>query len=187
MKNILIAARTEIACKAYAEMLNNNMFRITEMSDAGAIRFLNLNAYSAALISLPLADENGVSLIEELHEHFDTPLGVLVKPDITDAQLDRLIAANAYILKKPVSRSNYRLAAGLLSSFSDNNADMKERIKALERKNNEIKLMSRAKLLLMQSKGMSEDDAHAYILHRAMNKQMSIDAVCKEIIKELKE
>ncbi len=187
MKNILIAARTDIACKAYAEMLDNSMFRITEMSDAGAIRFLDLNAFSAALISLPLADENGISLIEELHEKYDTPLGVLVKPDINEIQLKKLAAANAYILKKPVSRSNYVLAAYLLTSFSDNNADMKERIKALERKNSEIKLMSRAKLLLMQSKGMSEDDAHAYILHRAMNKQMSIDAVCKEIIKELKE
>lgn len=185
MKNILIAASTENACGTYAEMLDSGVFKVTEMTDAGAIRFLDLNAYSAALISLPLSDENGIALIEELHERFDTPLGVLVKPDVPDAQLDRLIAANAYVLKKPVSRSNYRLAAELLSSFSDNNADMKERIKELERKNSEIKLMARAKLLLMQSKGMSEDDAHAHILHSAMNKQTSIDAVCREIIKEL--
>lgn len=186
MKNILIAARTETACKAYTEMLDNSVFRVTEMTDAGAIRFLDMSAYSAALISLPLADERGVSLIEELHEKYDTPLGVLVKPDINEMLLKRLSAANAYILKKPVSRSNYVLAADLLTSFSDNNADMKEKIKALERKNSEIKLMSRAKLLLMQSKGLSEDDAHTHILHRAMNRQMSIDAVCREIIKELK-
>lgn len=185
MKNILIAARTETACKAYTEMLDNSVFRITEMTDAGAIRFIDLNAYSAALISLPLSDENGITLIEELHARFDTPLGVLVKPDINEMQLKKLAAANAYILKKPVSRSNYILAADLLTSFSDNNADMKEKIKALERKNSEIKLMSRAKLLMMQAKGLSEDDAHKHILHRAMNRQMSIDAVCREIIKEL--
>lgn len=68
MKNILIAARTETACKAYADMLDSNVFRVTEMTDAGAIRFLDMNAYSAALISLPLADENGITLIEELHK-----------------------------------------------------------------------------------------------------------------------
>lgn len=185
MKNILIAARTESACKAYAEMLGSGVFRITEMTDAGSIRCLDMSAYSAALISLPLADESGTALIEELHERFDTPLGVLVRQDMTETQLKRLSDANAYILKKPVSRSNYRLAAELLTSFSKNNADMKERIKALERKNSEIKLMSRAKLLLMQVSGLSEDDAHKHILHSAMNRQTSIDTVCKEIIKEL--
>ena len=187
MKNILIAARNETACNAYAEMLDGSVFKITSMTEAGAVRFLDLNAYSAALISLPLADEKGFSLIEELHERFDTLLGVLVRSDITDAQLDRLISANAYVLKKPVPRSNYRLAAELLSSFSENNADMKARIRELERKNSEIKLMARAKLLLIQTKGMSEDAAHTHILHRAMNRQMSIDAVCREIIKESKE
>lgn len=187
MKNILIAASTQSACDTYAQMLDSEIFRVTEMTEAGSIRYLDLNAYSAALISLPLADEKGITLIRELHERFDTPLGVLVKPDISDKHLSKLVEANAYVLKKPVSRSNYRLAAELLSSFSDNNADMKERIKELERKNREIKLMARAKLLLMQEKGMSEDDAHGYILHRAMNRQVSIDVVCREIISESKE
>ena len=106
MKNILIAARTETACKAYAEMLDSSVFRVTEMTDAGAIRFLDLSSYSAALFSLPLADENGLALIEELHQRYDTPLGVIIKPDIPDRLLKRLVSANAYILKKPVSHSN---------------------------------------------------------------------------------
>ncbi len=186
MKNILIAARTETACKAYAEMLDSSVFRVTEMTDAGAIRFLDLSSYSAALFSLPLADENGLALIEELHQRYDTPLGVIIKPDIPDRLLKRLVSANAYILKKPVSHSNLILAAELLSSFSDNNADMKEKIKELERKNSEIKLMARAKLILMQTRGLTEDEAHTQILHRAMNEQMSLDAVCKEIIREIR-
>ena len=59
---------------------------------------------------------------------------------------------------------------------------MRARITELERKNNEMKLMSRAKLLLIEKKGMSEDQAHKYILRQAMNQQLSIDEICREII-----
>ena len=107
---------------------------------------------------------------------------MIVRQDIPDNALERLIKDNCYILKRPVSRSNITLAAELLSSFYGRSADMRARITELERKNNEMKLMSRAKLLLIEKKGMSENDAHRHILHRAMNRQMSIDEVCREII-----
>ncbi|MBR1832498.1 MAG: ANTAR domain-containing protein, partial [Ruminiclostridium sp.] len=89
---------------------------------------------------------------------------------------------NCYVLKRPVSRSNITLAAELLSSFYGRSADMRARINELERKNSEMKLMSRAKLLLIEKKGMSEDQAHKYILRQAMNQQLSIDEICHEII-----
>lgn len=181
-KNILIAAKTEKICTLYKEMLAEEEYNVTMMTEAGSIRFLNLEKYSAVIISLPLSDESGVKLIGELNEKYQIPIGAVVKADISDAVLGKLVDENAYILRKPVSHSNFMLAADLLSSFSRNNANLRERIAELERRNNEIKLMSRAKLLLIREKGMSEDQAHKYILRQAMNNQTSIDKVCREII-----
>ncbi|MBP5606043.1 MAG: hypothetical protein J6X60_10960, partial [Ruminiclostridium sp.] len=117
-KNILIAAKTEKICTLYKEMLDEKEYAVTMMTDAGSIRFLGLESYSAAIISLPLADETGVKLIGELSEKYQIPIGAVVKADISDSILGKLVEENAYILRKPVSRSNLALATDLLASFS---------------------------------------------------------------------
>lgn len=181
-KKILISAGTDKACETFREMLDNGVYEITTATTVTEIRTYDLEMFSVLFFSLPLADESGIKLIDELAADSSPPVCVMIRQDIPDKAVERLIRDNAYILKRPVSRSNITLAAELLSSFYGRSADMRARISELERKNNEMKLMSRAKLLLIEKKGMSENDAHRYILHRAMNRQMSIDEVCREII-----
>ncbi|MBQ9382958.1 MAG: ANTAR domain-containing protein [Ruminiclostridium sp.] len=188
-RKILIAAGTEKACEMFREMLGNGVYEITTATEVSEIRAYDLENFSALFFSLPLADESGIKLIDELATDSSPPVNVpvcvIVRQDIPDKALERLTKDNCYVLKRPVSRSNITLAAELLSSFYGRSADMRARISELERKNNEMKLMSRAKLLLIEKKGMSENDAHRHILHRAMNRQMSIDEVCREIIGEI--
>ena len=181
-KQILICAGTEKACETFREMLDNGAYEIATATTASAVREQDLEMYSVLFFSLPLADESGIKLIDELASDSSPPVCAIVRGDLPEKALERLSADNAYILKRPVSRSNLQLAAELISSFYGKSAGMRARINELERKNDEMKLMSRAKLLLIERKGMSENDAHRFILHRAMNRQMSIEAVCHEII-----
>lgn len=181
-KEILIGAGTEKACETFREMLDSNVYEITTATTVSAIRALDIRMFSVLFFSLPLADENGIKLIDELASDSSPPVCVLVRPDIPDNALEHLVKDNCYILKRPVSRSNITLAAELLSSFYGRSADMRARISELERKNNEMKLMSRAKLLLIEKRGMTENEAHRHILRRAMDLQMSIDEVCRGII-----
>ncbi|MBQ3841540.1 MAG: ANTAR domain-containing protein [Ruminiclostridium sp.] len=183
-KKILIAAGNEKACRTYSEMLGENEYEITAVTEAAALRALDPDDFSVFFISLPLADESGIKLLDELAGKAEVPICAVVRPDIPEKALERLVNDNAYILKRPVSRSNLVLAAELLSSFYGKSAGMRARITELERKNDEIKLMSRAKLVLIETRGMSENDAHRYILRTAMNSQSSIDEVCRDIIAE---
>ena len=183
-KNILIAAKSEKICDIYKGSLNEDLFSATIMTDAASIRFLDLNAYSAAFFFLPLSDENGLKLIPELCKKTDIPFGVIVNPDISEKVNEKLSESNVFVLKKPFSRSDLSLAAELLARFYEKQQTFRDKIKSLESKNDEIKLMSRTKLLLIEKLNMSENEAHSYILHRAMDSQKSIAAVCKEIISE---
>ncbi len=167
-----------------SEMLGNSEYEVETVTTVSAVRELDLDLFSAVFFSLPLADESGIKLLDELATNMSTPICAIVRADIPEAALDRLVKDNAYILKRPVSRSNLILAAELLTSFYGKSADMRARISELERKNDELKLMSRAKLVLIETRGMSENNAHSYILHRAMNSQSSISDVCNEIIEE---
>lgn len=183
-KKILVCAGTEKACETFRNMLDNGVYEITAATTASAIREQDLEMFSVIFFSLPLADESGIKLIDELAADSSPPVCVIVRQDIPETAVDRLMKDNAYILKRPVARSNILLAAELISSFYGKSAGMRARISELERKNDEMKLMSRAKLLLIEKNGMSENDAHRHILHWAMNRQMSIEEVCKEIISE---
>ncbi len=183
-KRILICAGTEKTCATLSEMLGNGEYEVETVTTASAVRKLDLELFSAVFFSLPLADESGIKLLDELASNIPTPICAIVRADIPEAALDRLVKDKAYILKRPVSRSNLILAAELLASFYGKSADMRARISELERKNDELKLMSRAKLVLIEMRGMTENDAHRYILHRAMNTQSNIVDVCREIIRE---
>ena len=184
-RKILIAAGTEKACEVFREMLDNGAYEITTATTVREIRDNETEMFSVLFFSLPLADESGIKLIDELAGDSSPPVCVIVRHDIPDKALERLIKDNCYVLKRPVSRSNILLAAELLSSFYGRSADMRARISELERKNSEMKLMGRAKLLLIEKRDMSEEQAHKHILRQAMNKQMNIDEICREIIGEI--
>lgn len=181
-KSILICAGTEKTCETIRELLDGGDYDITAVTTVSAVRELDIEMFSVLLFSLPLADESGIKLIDELASDSSPPVCVIVRHDIPEKALERLIKDNAYVLKKPVSRSNLTLAAEFLSSFCGKSAGMRAKINELERKNSELKLMSRAKLVLIGNNGMSEEQAHGYILRQAMNRQMSIDEVCRRII-----
>ncbi len=181
---LLIAAGTEKTCETFRKMLDDKEFEIETVTTASRIKELDLDLFSVVFFSLPLADESGIRLIDELPADISPPVCVIVRADIPETALSRLTKNNVYILRRPVSRSNLVLAAEFLSSFYGKSAGMRARISELERKNDEIKLMSRAKLVLIETRGMTENDAHRYILRRAMNSQSSLDEVCRDIIEE---
>ena len=55
-------------------------------------------------------------------------------------------------------------------------------IKRLEKKIEEMRLVNRAKSILMTEKSMSEPDAHRYIEKTAMDRRVSRGQVAEEII-----
>ena len=56
---------------------------------------------------------------------------------------------------------------------------------AAEEKLNELKIVSRAKILLVEKKGMTEDEAHRHIGKRAMDAGVSRRRIAEEITEEL--
>ena len=165
-------------------MLTDSGFETVTAVRAEQVRAMDTEELAAAFISLPLEDESGEKLAGELAAGGRTQVCAIVKADVPERAVTRLTEANAFVMRRPVSRPELVLAAGLLAVFSDRSDEMLDKIAGLEHKNSELKLMSRAKLLLMETRGMSENDAHRYILRQAMNGQISIEQVCRELIAE---
>ena len=56
---------------------------------------------------------------------------------------------------------------------------------SVEEKMEEIRLVSRAKLLLVEKKNMTEDEAHRYIGKEAMDHGVSRKKIAEALLKEL--
>ena len=54
-----------------------------------------------------------------------------------------------------------------------------------QQKAEEIQIVSRAKLLLMEKKGMSEDEAHRLINRQAMDQGLTRRLIAEKILEEL--
>ena len=86
-------------------------------------------------------------------------------------------------MQKPVSKSLFQTAAGWLISAREMIRKTEKQTTSIEEKMNEIRLVNRAKWLLISELKMTEPDAHRYIEKQAMDRCVSKRQAAEEIIK----
>ena len=69
-------------------------------------------------------------------------------------------------------------------THAKNEKELRREISALEEKLSEQKILSRAKLILIEKQKMTEDSAHKYIQQQAMNRRLTQREIAEEIIGE---
>ncbi len=130
-------------------------------------------AYDIVMINSPLPDESGLALALDLSRTGTSSVLYLSPSSLYSEAEAALRGSGAYILKKPLSLPLLETAVSFMTSTSDRITRLeKEKVK-VEEKMEEIKLVSRAKLILMSERTMSEDEAQRYILREAMDKCIS--------------
>ena len=93
---------------------------------------------------------------------------------------EKLLDLGATILVKPLKQSSFTTAI--------NSADMAHiRLGALKKKLDDEKVITRAKLLLMQTLSFTEEEAHKFIEKEAMNSGRTRSEVAYEIIRTYEE
>ena len=85
-------------------------------------------------------------------------------------------------MKKPVTLITLSQALVWLRSASDRVRSLQSGRVKLEEKIDEIRLVTRAKLILMENLNMTEDEAHKYITHEAMDRCISKREVANTIL-----
>ena len=85
---------------------------------------------------------------------------------------------------KPTSKGILLQTLMLLSATIIKKESMREKPKNLKARLEEIKIINTAKMLLIEHKHISEDEAHKYLEKRAMNLRKSKVKIASEIIEE---
>jgi response regulator NasT len=157
----------------------------TRGSAAEARRLLLDVPYSLIFINTPLPDEPGAQLALDLSASRSCCVALLVPGDHFDQVNDQVEDAGVITLAKPCSALQLRQAAALMSATRVKLADMEKKAATLEEKMEEIRLVNRAKWMLIEKRGMDEATAHRYIEKLAMDARQTRRLVAQTLIRSM--
>lgn len=156
---------------------------ILRAGDAGEARRMLLNApVDIVIINTPLKDDFGTELALDLA---DGSAGVLllVKNELYDQICYKMEDSGVLTLGKPTSRQGFYSAVKLLTAMTARLSKLEKANHTLQEKMADIRVVNRAKWLLIEHHHMREQDAHYFIEKQAMDTRLSRREVAENIIR----
>ena len=155
----------------------------TKKSGASARRGILERYYDLVLINAPLPDEAGEELALFSVENTGAGCLITVPREIYEESCERLIDHGIFVLAKPFQRGSMDKLIRFLSASQSRIHRLEQKILTMEEKAEELKLVSTAKLLLIQKKQLTEDEAHRYIGRLAMQQKRAKRDIAESIIR----
>lgn len=186
---VLIVSDTDKISDYITELLpRREFYPIHKVSSAGeAKRLLISETVDIIIINTPLPDEFGTELALDLSEGTSTAetagILLLVKADSYDEVCYKVESSGVLTLAKPNSRQAIYSAVRLLAAMSVKLGKLEKKNRTLQEKMADIRIVNRAKWLLIENMGMSEADAHYYIEKQAMDTRLSRREIAENIVR----
>ena len=139
-------------------------------------------AFDFVIVNAPLPDDMGVRFAVDVCSGSETVSLLLVREAFYDELTERLTPYGVFTLLKPTSASLLTTALHWLASARERLRKTEKKTLTLQEKMEEIRLVNRAKWLLIDREGMSEPQAHRYIEKLAMDRCVTRRRIAQEII-----
>lgn len=159
---------------------------VTVKSVAEARRRLLEQNYDIVIINAPLPDDFGMHLAIDVCSGSDAGVLLLVKNELYNDIYARVVEFGVMTLSKPTSVQIISQTLRILCATRERMRQASVRQATVEEKMEEIRLVNRAKWLLIECLSMTEGDAHRYIEKQAMDLRVSRREVAENIIRTYK-
>lgn len=190
MEKVLIISSNKKASETLVPFLREALGcepELTESAYQAKVRLDKDPSVELTVINSPLMDESGFELAEYIIDKTAANCIFMIKDEYAEKLSDRAGKAGIIIVSKPFSRSElYQLIKTVDIAVTRSLKLFHENLR-LEQKITEIQTVDKAKFMLMQYEGMTEDEAHAYVEQYAMNKRRKKSIAAMEIIDRLGE
>lgn len=185
MNKAIIVSHTDNTAVTIQQILRDMGYDHIHTTSVGSeVRRLLLHTFTDMLIiNTPLNDEFGTELAEYAAERSSAVI-LLCGRDIADDLADRLSPYNVLVLSKPITRNALKEGILLINSEPAPFSDIRESEEVL-RRIDDIRLINRAKSMLMKYLGFTEPQAHRYLEKKAMNCRCTRREAAKKIISDL--
>lgn len=135
-----------------------------------------------AILNAPLRDEFGTQLAVNLARD-NVGVLLLVPGESFDGVCYQVEDEGVMTLAKPLTRQSLESAIRLATALRGKLLQMDKKNKALQEKMTDIRMVNRAKWLLIEQLRMTESEAHYYIERQAMDTRLSRREVAENIIR----
>ena len=150
---------------------------------AAARRALLEMAYDFVIINAPLPDDLGVKLAIDVCNNKGMVALLLVRMENHEQVRVKVVDHGVFTLPKPTSSQMLLQALNWMAASRERLRGQERKTATVEEKMEEIRLVNRAKWLLIESLKMTESDAHRYIEKQAMDRCVSKKEIALGIIK----
>lgn len=185
MKKALLISHSEQSASSLAKLLKTEGYDKITASYAGysAKETAQDTEFDLICINAPLIDENGIELSRFFAGTTRSSVVIIVPQKNADEVNDLLNPHGVLVIAKPINKHLFHHYLQFTDCF-------RARLLRVERENErlkgmveDIKIIDRAKLLLVTCLNMSEDQAHRYLEKQAMDMRTGKVDIAKQVIK----
>lgn len=185
MKKALLISHSEKSANSLCELLRSEHF--VQIATAGnatdAKKLAEKEEYDLICINAPLAEENGIELSHHFASTTRASVVIIVPQKNADEISDILTERGVLVISKPINRHLFHHYLQFtecfkmrILSFTKENEELKHMVE-------DIKIIDRAKFLLITCLNMDEKQAHRYLEKQAMDLRISKLQIAKQVIK----
>lgn len=182
--SVLVVSSAEKFVKPMLEMLPEKMFDpiITATDATQARRKLLENDFDIVIVNSPLKDEFGTRLALDICSKSSAGVLLFVKAEHYADITAKVMPYGVLTISKPTSSSMIAQSVQMLCSTRERLRIMEKKNASVEEKIEEIRIVNRAKCLLIEQLKMTESEAHRYIEKQAMDRCVTRRVIAENII-----
>lgn len=183
--SVLVVSASEKFNHAVEKYFSENRYSPVKFvsNAASASRILVDLSYDMVLINTPLPDEFGTRLAMDLCRRSNAGVVLFVREEHYSDINARFMPYGVITLSKPTPPRVVMETMLMLCGTHERLRRLEKKSVPFEEKMEEIRLINRAKMLLISELKMSEADAHRYIEKQAMDRCQTKRVIAEEIIK----
>lgn len=183
--SVLVVSASERFNAAAANLLPSSQYQPVYMAESisEAKRKIAARDFDFVIVNSPLPDESGVRFSIDCGRLQTTVVLLLSRSDVYAEVHDKVAEHGVFTLPKPTNRPILLQALDWMSSAREHLRKMEQKTSSIEERMEEIRIVNRAKCLLISELKMTEPDAHRYIEKTAMDNCIPKKEVAENIIK----
>lgn len=181
---LIVSASEKLDTQLHALLPGSEYYPVQSAGSVGEARRMLLGGnYDLVLIHTPLKDDFGTQLAIDVC--LDSAAGALlfVKAELYDGVNARVMEYGVMTLSMPSSSAVVRQSLRMLCAQRERLRRMEQKQQSVEDKIEEIRLVNRAKWLLIECLHMTEADAQRYIEKQSMDQRITKRRAAENIIK----
>lgn len=184
--SVLVVSAVENFHSAMTSMLPEASFQpiVKVQTVAEAQRAVAERSFDFVIINAPLKDDLGMRFAVDCSTSHNSLVLFLISNEIHGDVYAKVAAHGVFTLPKPMNKQSMDNALRWLMTTKRKLSGVEKKNTKIEDKMEEIRLVNKAKWLLISNEGLLEPEAHRYLEKEAMDRCITKKELCEEIIKK---